>query len=220
MSTNSKRLLIIGAGGHAKVVVEVAREAGFEPIAAVDPRARGEVLGVPVRGTDEDIATLWANREFDAAVVAIGDNRLRHVIANRLREIGCPIPAIVHPRATISPTARIGDGVVVMAGTVVNADATVGRDSILNTAAIVEHDCILDEAVHAAPRSVMGGSCSVGSLTLFGIGAVARPGIKIGANVVVGAGAAVVSDVPDGWVVAGTPARRIVVAVASTAGCA
>ena len=205
----TQRLLIVGAGGHAKVVIEAARAAGFAPVAVVDPQARGDVLGVPVRGTDEDVAILWASGEFDAAAVAIGDNQLRLRLAGTLRRIGCSTPAIVHPRATVSPTAEIYDGVVVMAHAVVNACARIGRDSIVNTAAIVEHDCALGEAVHAAPRSVMGGSCSFGSLTLFGIGAVARPGVKVGSRVVIGAGATVVSDIPDGWVVAGTPARRL-----------
>lgn len=209
MSAGSKRLLVVGAGGHAKVVVEVARAAGWTPVAAVDRAGIGEVLGVPIRGTDESIAPLWESGEIDAALVAIGDNNLRHRLATRVRALECPTPSIVHPSALISPSARIDNGTVIMAGAIINASASVGRDCIVNTAAVIEHDCILGEAVHAAPRSVMGGSCSVGRLTLFGIGATARPGVRIGSQVVVGAGAAIVSDIPDGWVVGGTPARRI-----------
>jgi UDP-perosamine 4-acetyltransferase len=205
----TQRLLIVGAGGHAKVVIETTRAAGFVPVAAVDPHAQGDVLGVPVRGADADIARLWAAGEFDAAAVAVGDNALRQRLAAMIRRIGCPTPTIIHPRATVSPTAEIGDGVVIMAHAAVNASARIGRDGIVNTAAVVEHDCRLGEAVHAAPRSVMGGSCSFGSLTLFGIGAVARPGVKVGSRVVIGAGATVVRDIPDGWVAAGTPAKRI-----------
>lgn len=204
----TRRLLIVGAGGHARVVIEAARAAGFDPVAAVDARVRGDVLGVPVRGTDDDVASLWASGEFDAVAVAIGDNRVRHCHATALRRMGCPTPAIVHPRALVSPTAEIGEGTTVMVNAVVNASAKIGRDCLVNTAAVVEHDCLLDHAVHVAPGSVMGGGCSIGSLTLFGIGAVARQGVRIGSGVTIGAGTVVVSDIPDGWVAVGTPARR------------
>ena len=192
------------------MVIEVARAGEWRPIAAVDPGVQGEVLGVPVyRHDDDDVAKLWAARRFDAVVVAIGDNRLRQKLAERMRDIGCPTPAIIHPAAIISPTARIDGGVGVMAGAIINANAHIGQDSIVNTGAIVEHDCVLGVAVHAAPRSVLAGSCVVGARALLGVGSVARPGTRIGADAIVGAGSAVVSNIADGWVAGGAPARRI-----------
>lgn len=204
-----KRLLIVGAGGHAKVVIEVARAAGWNPAVATDPRGAGEVLGVPVRGTDDDIAAFWTGGIIDAAVIAIGDNRMRMALGSRVRALGCPTAAIVHPKAELSPTARIGAGVVVMAGAIVNADTYIGADCIINTGAVVEHDCILAEGVHAAPRSVLGGTCRLGRGAFFGIGAAARPGVTIGAYAMIAAGAVVVSDVPDHAVMAGIPARPL-----------
>jgi UDP-perosamine 4-acetyltransferase len=205
--TAGRRLLVIGAGGHAKVVIEVARAAGWTPVAALDPRRTSDVLGVPVQGTDDDIAAFWARGAVDGAVVAIGENRIRQALAHSVRGLGCPTVIIVHPAAVVAASARIGDGVVVMAGAIINADASIGRDCIINTAAIVEHDCILEEGVHAAPRSVMGGTCRLGRGTLFGIGATVRPGIAIGKGVMVGAGAVVVSDIADYTMVVGNPAR-------------
>lgn len=208
-SGGARRLMILGAGGHAKVVIEVARAAGWEPVAALAPEKTGSVLGVPLRGGDDDAPALWRQGLVDAAAVAIGDNRLRRRLAKRLRGFGCPLPVLVHPAATISPTARLGEGTVVMAGAVVNADAVIGRDCIVNTGAVVEHDCVLGDGVHAAPRSVMGGSCRFGDLALFGIGASARPGVTVGEAAIVGAGAVVVRDIADAAVVGGAPARPI-----------
>lgn len=207
---NGNRLIVVGAGGHAKVVIECARSVGWRPVAAFDPGQVGRtVLGVPVRGSDDDIEAFWTDGHCDCAVVAIGANDLRKRLAGRIRALGCPTPSIVHPGAWISPTAEIGQGVVVMAGAVVNAEATVKRDCIINTCAVVEHDCRLGEAVHMAPRSVLGGGCRIGTETLFGIGATARPEIRVGKRAIVGGGSVVVADVLDMSTVFGNPARRV-----------
>lgn len=202
------RLLIIGAGGHAKVVIDVARAAGWLPIGAIDRETNDSVLDVPVIGDDSSVRELWRENMFDAVTVAIGENTLRQKLSNMARSYGCPTPALIHPCAYVSRYAQIAEGTVVMPSAVVNAAAQIGRDCIVNTGSVVEHDCELKNAVHVAPRSAMGGSCYLGSCALFGIGATARPGVRIGDNVVVGAGATVVSNVPNGWLVYGTPARR------------
>ncbi len=202
-----RHLLVIGAGGHAAVVIEVARAAGWIPVAALDPGQQTDILGVPVRGGDDQIEAVLATGEIDAATVAIGSNMLRRKLALKLRSLSCSLPPIIHPSAIVSPSAWIGPGTVVMAGAVINARARIGEDCIVNTGAIIEHDCQLGSGVHAAPRSVMGGTCRLGENTLFGIGASARPGTTIGARVVVGAGSVVVSTIPDGVTVVGNPAR-------------
>lgn len=200
-----KRLFVVGGGGHAKVVVEVARSAGWDVVAVFDPGAAENVLGVPVRGDDNDIAAFVKDTGVRMAAVAIGNNHLRRRLAITVRELGCETPAIVHGRAWVSPSSQIARGVVVMAGAVINASARIGEDAIVNTMAIVEHDCVLGIAVHAAPRSVMGGTCRIGDGALFGIGATARPGIIVGKDAIVGAGCVVVSDVAAGNTLVGNP---------------
>lgn len=200
-----KHLFVVGGGGHAKVVIEVARSAGWDVVAVFDPGKAREVLGVPVCGNDDDIISFVQDTGVRAAAIAIGDNHLRRRLALKVRSLGCETPVLLHERAWVSPTAWIGSGVVVMAGAVINADARIGEDAIVNTMAIVEHDCILGAAVHAAPRSVMGGTCIIGDATLFGIGATARPGVAIGKDTVIGAGCVVVGDVGDSMVLVGNP---------------
>lgn len=204
-----RHLLVIGAGGHAAVVIEVARAAGWTPLLALDPGAQTEVLGVPVRGGDDLIEEVLAEGLIDAGTVAIGSNTLRRKLGEKLRSLGCDTPAIIHPTAVASSSAQIGAGTVVMAGAIINARACIGDDCIINTGAIIEHDCILEDGVHAAPRSVMGGTCRVGSGSLFGIGSSMRPGTTIGANVVVGAGSVVVTSIADGITVVGNPATPL-----------
>jgi UDP-perosamine 4-acetyltransferase len=208
------RLFIVGGGGHAKVVIEVARSAGWDVVAVFDPGQTKEVLGVPVHGSDDDIKRFIQDTGVRTAAIAIGNNHLRRRLALKVRSLGCDTPVLLHERAWVSPTAWIGPGVVVMAGAIINADARIGEDAIVNTMAIVEHDCILGAAVHAAPRSVMGGTCIIGDATLFGIGATARPGIAVGKDTVIGAGCVVVADVGDSIVLVGNPgvsltARRV-----------
>lgn len=198
-------MFVVGGGGHAKVVIEVARSAGWDVVAAFDPGSVGEVLGVPVRGSDDEIPEFVQDTGVRMAAIAIGDNHLRRRLALKVRTLGCSTPVLLHERAWASPSSLIGQGVVVMAGAVINAEARIGEDTIVNTMAIVEHDCILGTAVHAAPRSVMGGTCNIGDATLFGIGATARPGITIGKDTVIGAGCVVVTDIGDNIILVGNP---------------
>lgn len=203
-----RQLLVIGAGGHAKVVIDVARAAGWSPVAALDPSSVGEICNdVPVVGGDDMAQELYA-KGVRRAVVAIGLNALRLKIGEGLQSLGFDCPAVVHPSAVVSPSARLDQGVVVMPQAVVNAAATVEAFAIVNTGAIVEHDCTVGAGAHMAPRSVIGGTVSVGRLALFGIGAVARPNSTIGDRAVVGAGSVVVGSIGDDALVMGAPARE------------
>lgn len=200
-------LLIIGAGGHAKVVIDVARAAGFEPIAALDPAAVGEICnGVEVTGSDS-LAPEFFARGTRMAAVAVGDNRLRCRIAERLQAIGFTFPRLVHPSAVVSGSAKIGNGTIVMCNAVVNADASVGDFVIVNSAAIVEHDCVLGRGAHVAPGTRLGGGVRIGCCALMGIGSVARPRSTVGDYAVVGAGSTIISDIPAGCIAMGSPAR-------------
>ena len=202
-----KRLLVIGAGGHARVVIDVARAAGFEPVAALDARQKGAFCnGVEVVGGDEQAEGLFETG-IRLCTVAIGDNRLRSKLADRLIAIGFSLPVLRHPSAVVSPSAVIGAGTVVMPLAVVNASATIGRMAIVNTSAVVEHDCAVGDGAHIAPGTRLGGCVRVGTCTLVGIGSAVRPETKIGDFAIIGAGSTVIEDIPDRQVAIGSPAR-------------
>lgn len=207
VAPTSRRLLVIGAGGHARVVIDVARAAGFDPVAALDPSQVGAICnGVEVVGSDDRAGDMFADG-LHLAVVAIGDNRLRSVIGARLGHIGFTLPPIVHPSAIVSPSATIGDGTVVMPLAIVNASAVIGMMVIVNSGAVVEHDCTIGDGAHIAPGTRLGGTVTVGARTLVGIGSVVRPEAVIGDGAIVGAGSTVIGDIAAGEIATGSPAR-------------
>lgn len=202
-------VLVLGAGGHCKVVLDVLGAAGCHPIGILDPNPpSSSILGVPLLGGDQEAPRLL-EQGCRHAFVAIGANQVRHRKGLWLRDLGFDIVTAVHPTATVSPSATIGAGTIVMPHAVVNADAKVGAFVIVNTCAIVEHDCVVGDAAHVAPGSVIGGNVTLGQEVLFGIGAVARPLIRVGDKTVVGAGSVLVGDIGPGLTVAGVPARRL-----------
>jgi UDP-perosamine 4-acetyltransferase len=208
--TERRRLIIAGAGGHARVVLDIFLAASaFEPVGLTDvePGRHGQaVLGVQVLGAD-DVWTDLRARGVDAAIAAIGDNRVRSHVAQALRLAGFDLATGIHPRATVSKHAQVGCGVVIMAGAIVNAGAAIGDDAVINTGAIVEHDCQIARDVHIAPGAVLGGGVRVGQGALVGMGATVLPSVSIGEWSVVGAGAVAVHNVPPRTVVTGVPAR-------------
>lgn len=203
-------LVIVGASGHAKVVIDLFREVeAYRVVGLVDadPSPR-KVLGVPVIGSDDDLPAL-RGQGVSSAFVAIGDNRLRFKLGRKLESQGFTLVKAISRRAAISPSAVIGAGVAVMAGAVVNAETRIEDLAILNTNASVDHDCRLGEACHVAPGSALAGNVTVERLAFLGVGVRAIPGVTIGEGGVVGAGATVVRDLPPGMVAMGTPARIV-----------
>ncbi|MBO1074975.1 acetyltransferase [Roseomonas marmotae] len=201
------RLLLIGAGGHGRAVLETLRDAGWpEPAGVLDDNpASAGLPGLPLLGPLALAGTL-RQQGFDAAHVALGDNARRQALGEWLLGLGYALPVLRHPSAVVAGTARIGEGCVLLPRVVLGAAARVGRHVILNTGCIVEHDAWLEDAVHVAPGAVLGGAVRVGAAALVGLGAALRPGVAIGAGAVVGVGAAVVADVAPGLRVGGTPA--------------
>jgi sugar O-acyltransferase (sialic acid O-acetyltransferase NeuD family) len=205
----NKRLALLGASGHGKVVADTALAAGWQAVVFFDDAWPGtNVNGSwPVVGNTTDLLARLA--EFDGVLVSIGNAMIRLRKQRELQAAGAAIVSVVHPRACVSPFANIGTGTVVMAGAVVNVDATVGAASILNTCSSVDHDCVLADAVHISPGAHLSGNVHVGEGSWIGVGAAVRQGILIGANVTVGAGAVVVKDVAVGLVVVGCPAAPL-----------
>ena len=215
------RIVGVGAGTHAKSVLEAIRSAGAFDVAALvddDPARNGaSVLGVPVLAGEDALARLRGDgvRHAFVGVGGTRDSGPRRRVFERLREAGFELPAIVHGAASVSPWARLGNGVQVLAAAVVNAEAEIGDGAIVNTGAIVEHDCRIGEHAHVAPGARLAGLVSVGAGAHVGIGAVVIEGVRIGAGALVAAGAVVVRDVTDGERVAGVPARPLEAATRS-----
>lgn len=206
----SERVMVVGAGGHAKVVIDVLRAAGHEVLALFDDDAsrHGQLFrGVPVVGGSADVVAHAAGAGLRHFLVAIGHNRARLDIGGRLEAAGLVGLAAVHPSAVLAPGVILGPGTVVMPGACINADTCIGAHGIVNTGARVDHDCVLGAGVHLAPGVVLCGNVSVGELAFVGAGTTVIPGMRIGARASVGAASAVVRPVADDSKVRGVPAR-------------
>jgi sugar O-acyltransferase (sialic acid O-acetyltransferase NeuD family) len=201
-------LLIVGAGGHGKVVADAAiatEKWGRIAFLDDDHRRLGKVLGLDILGSSNAMEKCYP--ELGDLLVALGDNCLRLKLLDQARAIGYSIPVLRHPMSSVSPTARIGEGTVVFAQAVVNPDAEIGRGVIVNTGAIVEHDCRVGDGAHLSPGACMGGRARMEAYSWLGIGASVLPKQSVGTGTIVGAGAVVLKDLPDGVVAYGTPAK-------------
>ncbi len=202
-------LLIWGAGGHGKVVLDIARSTGrFERIVFLDSdsgRAGLTFCDCPLMGGPEELHRFAGS----AFIIAVGDNRNRARCFNHALEEGLVPPGLVHPTAVVARSASIGRGTVVMPGVIVNAGAVIGENCIINSGAIIEHDCRIAAHVHISPRAVLGGGVSVGSLAHVGIGAIVLPSATVGEESVVGAGAVVLREAPARCTVVGVPAKAL-----------
>lgn len=199
-----RRLIIIGAGGHGKVVADAAWKMGYRNIAFIDDRAVGECMLFPILGTTDMLESLDDGRtDF---VIAVGDNKIRRKIA---QSHAVHWVSIVHPSAQIGLMNIIGKGTVILAGVVINSFSHIGAHCIINTGAIVEHDNEIEDYVHISPRAVLGGTVRVGECTHVGIGATVKNNTKICSDCVIGAGAVVVRNITESGTYVGVPARKI-----------
>lgn len=204
-------VVLIGGGGHARVVAETLAALGRAPVGylAPEPAPEGDVrlLG-PRLGTDADIARLAG----EGAVFALGTGFVEAEGARRRAGLVARVPAgrlltVCHPAAIVAPSAAIAAGAFLGPGAIVATGAGIGPAAIVNSGAIVEHDCRVGANAHVASGARLAGNVSVGDNALIGAGATVRQGVSVGEGAVVGAGATVIRDVPAGATVAGVPAR-------------
>ena len=199
-----KPLIIIGAGGQGKVVLDTALKAGFTVIGFLeDDINKCNVLGYNCLGT---ISKIYYFSDDNLFVCAIGENSIRMKL-DALKQIEWA--TIVHPSSIISIDVQIGCGSVVMAGSVINASASIGRHCIINTNAVIEHDCVISDYAHISPSSVLCGGVNIGNQVWIGAGAIIKNCISICSETIIGAGAVVVKNINESGVYLGIPARRI-----------
>lgn len=205
-------VVIIGAGGHGKVVLDIlAAEGRYRPVGFVDNNPAlldGYVCGHPVLGPINALPRLKRQR-IRRAIVAIGDNRQRLNQLPEIEAVGFELVTAVHPTAFVSPRASLGRGVVVAPKASIITEAKIGDLAIVNTAAVVDHECEVGDGAHVCPGAILAGRVRVGRGAFIGIGAQVIQCRNVGAFATIGAGAAVIADVPDGATAVGVPARLV-----------
>jgi len=195
--------VIVGGGGHGRVILDCARAAGLDVAGFLDPAVAGPVNGAAVLGGDERLQDP-AFRRSHRFIVAIGDQRLRARLSLQLAD---RLVAVVHPSCNVSPYCEIGAGTVLMPGVTVNANARIGRYCILNTMCSVDHDCDLEDGVQIGPGAHLCGEVRCGENAFVATGALVLPGLGVGREAVIGAGSVVTRDVPARARLFGAPAR-------------
>lgn len=205
----SKPVIIIGAGGHARVLHDCLRMLGVDVLGALDKSPLSNCcFELPILGDDSAIAAYSPrNVELINGIGSVVDTHLRAVIYEKFKKLGHVFRTVVHPTAVMAQDCILGEGVQVMARAVVNTGTNIGYNSIINTGAIVDHECYIGNHVHIAPGCTLSGGVQVGDGTHIGTGATVIQGIRIGEQALVAAGAVVIRDVPPGGRIAGVPAK-------------
>lgn len=205
----NKPVIILGAGGHAKVIIELFKanqqEVAFCVAGADSPDS---CSGVKVLKGDSHLQTLRSDG-YEKIFIAIGSNKIRLRMAEVVHQYGYELVNAVSPHALISPSAMLGRGIAIMAGVVVNAESKINNLAIINTGATIDHECCIGTAAHIATKATLAGNVHIGEGALLGVGCQVIPGKKVGEWATVGAGAVVVSDLPQHSKAVGVPARVI-----------
>lgn len=211
---NQKKLILVGGGGHCKVVLSQIKKLNeFEVIGIVDnyKPVGSSINGVNIIGTDEDLPKFYKGGIRNALITvgSVQDNSKRYNLFKLIKDIGYNLPIIISQTAIIDETVKIGEGTVIMPNTTINVDSYIGKNCIINSGAIIEHDCTIDDHCHIAPGAHISGEVEIGELSFIGIGATIIQGIKVGKNVTIGAGAVVIDNLLDNVVAVGNPAKVI-----------
>jgi sugar O-acyltransferase (sialic acid O-acetyltransferase NeuD family) len=207
------KIVVIGGGGHAKVLISILKKCSYEVVGYTDDYDRGSILGASYLGKDSVLKEIGKESRVSRAVVGIGkvdcsDTRLR--IQEDVKRWGFTFPIITSPRASVNEDVVLGEGTVVFDGAVINSGARIGRACILNSNSTVEHDCRIDDDVHIGPGAAVSGGVEIGHHCMIGVGASIRHGVTIASRSLIGAGATVSRNIQDSGTYVGTPARKIV----------
>lgn len=203
----NNKLLIIGAGGHGRVIADIAlKMERWQSIAFLDDSNTNTFMGVDVIGSTHNISEFINEYEI---FVGIGDNSKRKEIYEIIESLGAQIPVIIHPDAVIGSVVELGMGTVVMAGVIINCCSVIGKGCIINTSATIDHDNCIEDFVHISPGVHIAGSVKVGNGTWLGIGSIVSNNVMITNGCNVGAGSVVIRDINETGTYLGVPARRV-----------
>ncbi|KAJ52331.1 UDP-perosamine 4-acetyltransferase [Clostridium tetanomorphum] len=208
-----KKIVLIGAGGHCKVVIDIIKSRNEYEIIGVTEKqlVKDNVAGIPILGDDSILQQLYSHGVEYAFICigAINNLGLRNKIYKNLKEIGFKLPVIRHITSVISPRTSIDEGTCIMPGAIINSDTIIGKNCIINTSSVVEHDCKVGDNCHISPGAVIAGGVEILKDTHIGLGSRVIESVKIGSNVIIGAGATVINNVENNMVAVGVPAKVI-----------
>ena len=206
------RIVVIGGGGHSKVLISVLKKTGYAIAGYTDKQDRGTILGVPHLGGDSILPELLRDYGSCLAVIGIGKidtSGLRLALQHEIAALGFAFPFIVASSAVVNEAVVLGEGTVVFDSVVVNSGSEIGRACILNTNSTIEHDCRLGDNVHIAPGVILSGGVTIGSNCMIGIGANVIQSVNICADCLIGAGSTIVKDITIPGTYVGNMAKKI-----------
>lgn len=206
-------VIIFGAGGHGRVVLDILQQAdGVTVVGFLDSNVQlhgTSVNGLPVMGDHSLVQQSKVEYNVSGIMVAIGNNKARTSVFEYLLRMGLSVVSAIHPTAIIARSARLGQGVMIGAGAIVGPSAVIGTNVIVNNGVIIEHDNLIEDHANVSSGSALGGSVTIKTGAFLGMGVSVKPGVCVGEWSVIGAGSAVIRDVPDNAVVVGVPAKMV-----------
>ena len=206
-------VIIIGAGGHGKVVLDILQhDSDADLIGFIDDDVTSHdkiIDGLRVLGSVNSLSKLIAVYKVDAAIIAVGDNKVRAELFDKMKGLGLKLKGAIHPDALIARDVEVGEGVVIAAGAVINTGGRIGNNVIINTGAVLDHDDVIEDNAHISPGVKLAGRVTVGKYTHVGLGVTIVEDLTIGENTTIGAGAVVLANIPANTTAVGVPARII-----------
>lgn len=209
----NRPVIVIGAGGHASVLISSLKALQRELIGTTEADANklgGYISGIPIIGNDETILSYKPDSiKLVIGIGSVSSTQKRKDVYEKFKKDGYSFASVIHPTAAVMDDVRLGEGVQIMVGAIVQIGCAIGDNVIINTGAIIDHDCIIGNHTHVAPGAVLSGGVQIGEMAHIGTSATIIQGIKIGEGAIIGAGAVVIKDIPANVTVAGVPARLI-----------